>query len=76
MDTFNPYCDVAGLSDHECLQARFRLIGGYRRFPFLDPGLPGDLLPQDWLGLKAAALFRDLHERLAPGANRYYDQVT
>ncbi|HLQ32231.1 MAG TPA: PaaX family transcriptional regulator C-terminal domain-containing protein [Chloroflexota bacterium] len=76
INTFQPFCEVAGLSDRECLLARFRLIGGYRRFPFLDPGLPDDLLPRDWLGLEAAALFRDLHQRLAPGANRYFDRVT
>jgi phenylacetic acid degradation operon negative regulatory protein len=76
IETFDPYCDVSGLTDRECLAARFRLIGGYRRFPFLDPGLPDDLLPGDWLGHRAAALFHDLHERLAPGANRYFDHIT
>jgi len=55
---------------------RFSLIDAYRRFPFLDPGLPTELLPEDWKGFEAAALFRELHERLAPGANRYFDGVT
>lgn len=72
---FQGYCEAAGLSDRDCFLVRFRLINAYRRFPFLDPGLPAELLPSDWLGAQAAALFRDLHERLAPGADRYFDRV-
>lgn len=73
---FEPFRNVGQLSDRECLVVRFRLIGAYRRFPFLDPGLPRELLPEDWHGFEAAALFRELHERLAPGANRYFDGMT
>ncbi len=76
LEGFRRYRRVADLSDRECLVVRCRLMGGYRRFPFLDPGLPRDLLPEDWLGFEAAALFRELHERLAPGANRYFDRMT
>jgi phenylacetic acid degradation operon negative regulatory protein len=76
MKTFGAYGDLTALDDRECLIVRFRLINGYRRFPFVDPGLPADLLPKSWLGFRAAALFRGLHERLAPGANRYFDDVT
>jgi len=75
-ETFAGYCDMPHLPDRDCFVARCRLMGGYRRFPFLDPGLPRELLPEDWLGFRAAALFHDLHERLAPGANRYFDQVS
>jgi phenylacetic acid degradation operon negative regulatory protein len=39
-----------------------RLVHEWRRFPFLDPDLPGDLLPRDWSGYRAAALFHRLHE--------------
>jgi phenylacetic acid degradation operon negative regulatory protein len=76
VEAFQPYADGNQLTDHDCLVVRFRLINGYRRFPFLDPGLPADLLPQDWLGYQAAGLFRNLHTRLAPGANRYFDRMT
>jgi phenylacetic acid degradation operon negative regulatory protein len=76
VETFSGYCEAQGLGDRECFVVRCRLIGGYRRFPFLDPGLPRDLLPGDWLGFRAWALFRDLHDRLAPGAERYFDEVT
>jgi len=76
IQAFRAYADGKRLTDRECLVVRFRLINGYRRFPFLDPGLPADLLPKDWLGFGAADLFHDLHARLAPGANRYFDSMT
>ena len=76
LHAFQPYAGGRRLTDRECLVVRFRLINGYRRFPFLDPGLPAGLLPQDWLGIRAGDLFRHLHARLAPGANRYFGHVT
>jgi phenylacetic acid degradation operon negative regulatory protein len=76
IEAFGRYRNVAQLSPQQCLLVRFALIDAYRRFPFLDPGLPRELLPEDWQGFEAAALFRELHERLAPGANRYFDGVT
>lgn len=76
LEAFAPFCNVEDLSDRECFRVRFRLINGYRRFPFQDPGLPAELLPADWRGFQAAALFHDLHERLAAGANRYFDRMT
>ena len=74
--TFAGFCESPDLPDRDCFAVRCRLMGGYRRFPFLDPGLPGELLPEDWLGLHAWTLFRDLHDRLAPGANSYFDHVS
>jgi len=75
VDAFQPYCDGKRMSDRECFLVRFRLINGYRRFPFVDPGLPYDLLPANWLGVRAGEVFRHLHTRLANGANRYFDEV-
>lgn len=36
----------------------------WRHLPYADPGLPAALLPQDWPGVRSAAVFRALHERL------------
>ncbi|UQX03526.1 PaaX family transcriptional regulator C-terminal domain-containing protein [Streptomyces sp. RerS4] len=36
----------------------------WRRLPYADPGLPRDLLPSDWPGDRAAAVFTELHTRL------------
>ncbi|MGH1492194.1 MAG: PaaX family transcriptional regulator [Acidimicrobiales bacterium] len=40
------------------------LVHRWRRFPFLDPGLPGDLLPADWPGQAAADRFTEARARL------------
>lgn len=43
------------------LAAQLRLVHEWRRFVFLDPGLPADLLPRRWPGTRAAALFHRRH---------------
>lgn len=43
----------------------------WRRLPFLDPGLPADVLPRDWPGVRAADVFFELHTRLATPAHRH-----
>lgn len=46
-------------------------LTAWRRLPYLDPGLPDDVLPADWHGVRAADLFFELHDRLAAPAHRY-----
>ena len=53
-----------------------RALTAWRRLPFLDPGLPEQLLPQDWLGVRAADLFFELRERLEAPAHRHVGSVT
>lgn len=48
-----------------------RVLTGWRRMPYLDPGLPAELLPADWSGLRAAEVFFTLHERLEDPARAY-----
>jgi phenylacetic acid degradation operon negative regulatory protein len=43
----------------------------WRRLPYAEPGLPSDLLPPQWIGLRAADVFFDLHDRLAAPAQRF-----
>jgi phenylacetic acid degradation operon negative regulatory protein len=52
-----------------------RALTAWRRLPFLDPGLPASLLPPDWHGIRAAALFDALRERLADPADRHVRTV-
>lgn len=47
----------------EVMAAQIHLVHAWRRFPFLDPSLPGELLPAEWAGARAAALFGALHAR-------------
>ncbi|WP_329199134.1 MULTISPECIES: PaaX family transcriptional regulator [unclassified Streptomyces] len=39
-------------------------LDSWRRLPYADPGLPRELLPADWPGDRAAAVFAELHARL------------
>lgn len=45
------------------LRAQTMLVHEWRRFPFLDPQLPAELLPARWSGTTATALFNELHVR-------------
>jgi phenylacetic acid degradation operon negative regulatory protein len=60
----------------ECFVERFNLIHEYRKLPFLDPDLPRELLPEDWLRPQAAALFNEYHNSLTRKANEYFDSVS
>jgi len=60
---------------NECFVERFSLIHEYRRLPYLDPDLPQELLPGNWLRPQAASLFQDYHELFAARANDYFDSV-
>lgn len=45
-----------------------RAVDAWRRMPFLDPGLPPELLPDRWAGSRAARVFFELHALLhGPG---------
>jgi phenylacetic acid degradation operon negative regulatory protein len=43
--------------------------------PFLDPGLPPELLPRGWSGVGAADLFFELRERLADPAHQHVQSI-
>ncbi|MGY1608357.1 PaaX family transcriptional regulator [Geodermatophilus sp. SYSU D00700] len=43
----------------------------WRKFPYLDPGLPAELLPERWEGQRAADLFFELRDRLEAPARRF-----
>ncbi|MBO1335624.1 PaaX family transcriptional regulator C-terminal domain-containing protein [Streptomyces sp. VRA16 Mangrove soil] len=48
-------------------------LDSWRHLPYADPGLPPELLPAGWPGLRSAAVFRALHERLHPAGQRFVD---
>jgi phenylacetic acid degradation operon negative regulatory protein len=55
---------VARLLPLQQLARRVELVHEWRRTLFLDPGLPEELVPQDWLGSDAVTLFTDLYTAL------------
>ncbi|MGI5230860.1 PaaX family transcriptional regulator [Actinoallomurus sp. CA-142502] len=66
--------DDAG-GDAEAFEDYVRALTAWRRLPFLDPGLPPELLPRDWPGVRAAALFDELKDRLTEPAHRFASSV-
>jgi len=53
-----------------------RVLTAWRRLPFLDPGLPPELLPSDWHGSRAAELFSEVRSRLEGTAKAHVSEVT
>jgi phenylacetic acid degradation operon negative regulatory protein len=50
------------------------LVHAWRKFPFLDPGLPTRLLPSRWSGSSARDLFHERHEAWAGRANDWFEE--
>jgi phenylacetic acid degradation operon negative regulatory protein len=67
---------AAGSDPGQAFGDYVRVLTAWRRLPFLDPGLPPDLLPADWHGARAAELFGQLHDRLAGLAREHVLAVT
>lgn len=63
------------MSDRDCFVERTRLVHEYRKFLFVDPGLPQELLPDKWLGDFAASLFGDYYRALAEPASRFFESI-
>ena len=64
-----------GLQPQECFVQRFMLIHEYRSSPYVDPNLPAELLPDDWLGERATRLFQQVHDLLVEEADAFVDSV-
>jgi phenylacetic acid degradation operon negative regulatory protein len=47
------------------------MLTAWRRLPYLDPGIPLDLLPTDWPGIRAGELFAELDGRLREPAAKH-----
>jgi phenylacetic acid degradation operon negative regulatory protein len=52
--------------------AQTRMVHQWRKFPFLDPGLPAPLLPEGWGGVRAREVFRCQHQRWADPARAWF----
>ena len=53
---------------------RSHLVHEWRKFLFTDPGLPAELLPDDWPGHAAGRFFAQEASRLLPAASLFVDQ--
>lgn len=62
-------------SDAVAFVIKTRLVHEWRKFPFIDPGLPTDLLPPGWPGREAHFLFHHLHRELSRTAEAWFDET-
>jgi phenylacetic acid degradation operon negative regulatory protein len=58
----------------DLLFAHLSLVDQWTQFPYMDPQLPRDLLP-DWIGRRAADLFIGLYRQWAPMAQDRWQEV-
>ena len=57
------------------LLATVELVHAWRRFPWIDPALPDELLPTPWSGAAAAQLFARQHARWSAAARAEWQQL-
>ncbi len=62
-------------SPAEMFTAQVELVQAWRRFPFIDPALPLELLDHHWPGLEAAATFHRCHDLWHRQAQAYWREV-
>jgi phenylacetic acid degradation operon negative regulatory protein len=67
--------EARGLVGQAAFVQRLRLVHDYRKFTYLDPGLPSELLPAHWPGTSAAALFREYYAALEAQSTRYFHRM-
>jgi phenylacetic acid degradation operon negative regulatory protein len=67
------FCAARPTGDAETFSIQTRLVHQWRRFPFLDPGLPDSLLPPTWPGRPARELFQRRHGEWGPPARSWFE---
>jgi phenylacetic acid degradation operon negative regulatory protein len=67
---------AAGLGGEAAFADYVLALTAWRRLPYLDPGLPAELLPADWHGERAARTFGALRTRLVDPARAHVLAVT
>ena len=60
----------------QAFAAQVGLVQEWRRFPFLDPALPPQLLPETWPGPAAAGLFHRRHEEWHAAAQQHWAELS
>ncbi len=69
------FTGVAPTDDESAFVAHTRLVDRWRRFPFVDPGLPPGLLTEGWSGTRAAELFHTRHASWYERAQSWFDAM-
>jgi phenylacetic acid degradation operon negative regulatory protein len=69
------FADARPVSPRASFKARTLLVHAWRKFPFLDPDLPPELLPSRWPRGRAHDLFADRHSRWEDDAHAYFEAL-
>lgn len=79
-DTYQPIAEgLAGdrhQDDVDAFRAYVPMLTEWRRLPYLDPGLPMELLPADWNAVEARRVFVQIHALLAAPSMAHVVKVT
>jgi phenylacetic acid degradation operon negative regulatory protein len=78
-DAYKAFIRDFGRASPDTDEAHFRaqtsMVHAWRKFPFLDPDLPTELLPGNWPRDRAYEIFRSRHEAWSAAAVRFVDQL-
>jgi phenylacetic acid degradation operon negative regulatory protein len=72
LDEFDPRRSSTA---RDAFVAQIDLVQEWRRFPFLDPDLPRELLDHDWPGPRAATVFHERHAQWHRQAQQEWDRL-
>lgn len=73
LDRFRP---LTARTPAQAFACQVRLVQAWRRFPFLDPGLPAQLLDHDWPGHAAARTFTAKHTAWHDRAQSWWQELS
>jgi phenylacetic acid degradation operon negative regulatory protein len=60
-------------AESRCFADKMRLLHDYGKFLHIDPGMPSELLPAEWLGVDAWRVFRECYLLLAERALNFFE---
>jgi phenylacetic acid degradation operon negative regulatory protein len=69
------FATIRPSSPEACFRLQTLLVHAWRKFPFLDPDLPAELLPADWPRRRAHELFIGRHGRWAGPARAWFEEL-
>lgn len=70
-DSWQPVASLDIVEPAEAFRHYVPMLTQWRRLPYLDPGLPPELLPEDWNAAAARSVFQRLHAALTEPSRRF-----
>ena len=75
-ETLDRFKELHPQEGDSILFTHVQLVNQWQRFPFIDPQLPKALLPPDWIGRRAAVLFREQRATWHDAAHARWHELT